>query len=82
MGDEMIMMIIKMGKNQFKFLPLLNLPFCFPNLNLNLLDTLVRCMGIGSVSRDFSSPAGLGLLVVRLVVVWPDMPIYDGFLDV
>jgi hypothetical protein len=44
-----------------------------------------RCMGLRSVSWDFLSPAGLGLLVVLLVVMWPivpDMPIYDGFLDV
>jgi hypothetical protein len=43
------------------------------------------CMGLGLVSWDFSSPAGVGLLVVLLVVEWPivsDMPIYDGFLDV
>jgi hypothetical protein len=35
--------------------------------------------------RDFSIPAGVRLLVVLLVVVWPavsDLPIYDGFLDV
>jgi hypothetical protein len=44
-----------------------------------------QCMGLGSVSWDISIPAGVGLLVVLLVVVWPvvsDMPIYDGFLDV
>jgi hypothetical protein len=43
------------------------------------------CMGLGSVFWDFLIPAGVRLLVVPLVVVWPvvsDMPIYDGFLDV
>jgi hypothetical protein len=37
------------------------------------------------VSWDILIPAGVGLLVLLLVVVWPvvsDMPIYDGFLDV
>jgi hypothetical protein len=37
-----------------------------------------RCMGPGSVSCDFMIPAGVRLLVVLLVVVWPvvsDMPI-------
>ena len=28
-------------------------------------------MGLGLVSWDFSIPAGVGLLVVLLVVVWP-----------
>jgi hypothetical protein len=44
-----------------------------------------RCMGPGSVSLDFTNPAGVRLLVVLLVVMWPvvsDIPIYDGFLDV
>jgi hypothetical protein len=46
-----------------------------------------RCMGLGSVSWDISITAGIRLLVVLLVVVWPvdvvsDMPIYDDFLDV
>jgi hypothetical protein len=43
------------------------------------------CMGLGSVSWDISIPAGVGLLVVLLVVMWPivsNMPIYDGLLDV
>jgi hypothetical protein len=43
------------------------------------------CMGRGLVSWDFAIPAGVGLLVVLLVVIWPvvsEMPIYDGFLDV
>jgi hypothetical protein len=44
-----------------------------------------RCMGPPSVSWDFTIPAGVRLLVVLLVVVWPvvsDMPIYGAFLDV
>jgi hypothetical protein len=43
-----------------------------------------RYMGPGSVSWDFTIPAGVRLLVVLLVVVWPvvsDMPIYDDLLD-
>jgi hypothetical protein len=44
-----------------------------------------RCMGIRLVAWDFTISAGVRLLVVLLVVMWPvvsDMPIYDGFLDV
>jgi hypothetical protein len=44
-----------------------------------------RFMGPRLISWDFTIPAGVRLLVVLLVVVWPvvsDMPIYDGFLDV
>jgi hypothetical protein len=44
-----------------------------------------RCMGLGSVSLDILIPAGVRLLEVLLVVVWPvvsDIPIYDGSLDV
>jgi hypothetical protein len=44
-----------------------------------------RCMGPGSVSWDFTIPAGVRLLVVLLVVVWlvvSDMLIYVGFSDV
>jgi hypothetical protein len=44
-----------------------------------------RCMGPGSVSWDFTIPAGVRLLVILLVVMWPvvsSMPIYDGLLDV
>jgi hypothetical protein len=42
-------------------------------------------VGPVSVSWDFTIPAGVRLLVVLLVVVFPvasDMPFYDGFLDV
>jgi hypothetical protein len=41
-------------------------------------------MGLGSVSWYISIPAGVRLLVVLLLVVWPvvsDMTIYDGFLE-
>jgi hypothetical protein len=53
------------------------------NFDVRVQDS--RCMGPGSVSWDFTIPAGVRLLVVLLVVVWPvvsDMPIYGGFLDV
>jgi hypothetical protein len=42
-------------------------------------------MGLGSVSCDILVPAGVRLIVVLLVVVWPvvsEMPVYVGFLDV
>jgi hypothetical protein len=42
-------------------------------------------MGLGSVSWDILIPAGVKLITVLLVVVWPvvsNVPIYDGFLDV
>jgi hypothetical protein len=42
-------------------------------------------MGLGSVSLDTLIPAGVRLMVVLLVVVWPvgsDRPIHDCFLDV
>jgi hypothetical protein len=42
-------------------------------------------MSLGLVSLDISIPAGVRLIVVLPVVVWPvvsDMPIYYGFLDV
>jgi hypothetical protein len=43
-----------------------------------------RCMGLRSVSWVTTIPAGVRLLVVILVVMWPvvsDMPVYDGLLD-
>jgi hypothetical protein len=33
------------------------------------------CMGLGSVSWDILVPAGVRLIVVLLVVVWPESPI-------
>jgi hypothetical protein len=42
-------------------------------------------MDLVPVSWGLLNPAGVRLIVVLLVVVWPivsDMPIYDGFLDV
>jgi hypothetical protein len=59
-----------------------------PSLMLLIVPVRVQdslYMGLGPVSWGLSFPAGVGLIVVLLVVVWPgasDMPFYDGFLDV
>jgi hypothetical protein len=46
---------------------------------------IVWCMGLRPVSWGLSFPAGVRLIVVLLVVVWPvvsDMPIFDGVSNV